>query len=70
MSPRWNWDSPTPLAASECALPPPPVPKSGGHTRLLRGGVPIPTTGETLSTLPTLCDRPLNTQHFRRFKLF
>jgi hypothetical protein len=22
MSPRWNWDSPTPLAASECALPP------------------------------------------------
>ncbi len=21
MSPRWNWDSPTPLAASECALP-------------------------------------------------
>jgi hypothetical protein len=20
MSPRWNWDSPTPLAASECAL--------------------------------------------------
>jgi hypothetical protein len=28
MSPRWNWDSPTPLAASECALP--PVPKGGG----------------------------------------
>ncbi len=22
MSPRWNWDSPTPFAASECALPP------------------------------------------------
>jgi hypothetical protein len=22
MSPRWNWDSPTPLAASEYALPP------------------------------------------------
>jgi hypothetical protein len=22
MSPRWNWDSPTPLAASECTLPP------------------------------------------------
>jgi hypothetical protein len=35
-----DWDFPTPLAASECALP--------------RGGVPIPTTGETLSTLPTL----------------
>jgi hypothetical protein len=28
MSPRWNWDSPTPLAASECALP--PGPKGGG----------------------------------------
>jgi hypothetical protein len=22
MSPRWNWDSPTPLAVSEYALPP------------------------------------------------
>ncbi len=22
MSPRWKWDSPTPLVASECALPP------------------------------------------------
>ncbi len=32
MSPRWKWDSPTPLAASECALP--PGPKGGGHTRL------------------------------------
>ncbi len=32
MSPRWNWDSPTPLAASECALPPDPW--VGGHTRL------------------------------------
>ncbi len=29
MSPRWNWDSPTPLAASECALP--PGPKGGGR---------------------------------------
>jgi hypothetical protein len=28
MSPRWNWDSPTPLAASEYALP--PGPKGGG----------------------------------------
>ncbi len=33
MSPRWNWDSPTPLAASECALPPGPK-GGGGHTRL------------------------------------
>ncbi len=72
MSPRWNWDSPTPLAASACALPP-PVPKGGGghqpgcsggggaqiqrpHARGVAGGGPhtIPTTGETLSTLPTL----------------
>ncbi len=22
MSPRWNWDSPNPSPASECALPP------------------------------------------------
>jgi hypothetical protein len=29
MSPRWNWDSSTPLAASECALP--PGPKGGGR---------------------------------------
>jgi hypothetical protein len=60
MSPRWNWDSPTPLAVSECALPP-PYQRVGGHTRLLlKGwGVPIPTTGKTLSTLPTLCIKPL-----------
>ncbi len=48
MSPRWNWDSPTPLAASECALP--PGPKGGGDTLACGyrgGGVPIPTTGET-----------------------
>ncbi len=60
MSPRWNWDSPTPLAASECA--PPPYQRVGGHTRLLLkggGGVPIPTTGETLSTLPTLWYEPI-----------
>jgi hypothetical protein len=55
MSPRWNWDSPTPLAASECALP---RTKGWGGTLACckRGaGVPIPTTGVTLSTLPTLC---------------
>ncbi len=43
MSPRWNWDSPTPLAAGECALPPrpkvggahsPAAKGVGGHTRL------------------------------------
>ncbi len=46
MSPRRNWDSPTPSLASDCA--PSPGTKGGGHTRLqVRGwGVPIPTTGE------------------------
>jgi hypothetical protein len=36
MSPRWNWDSPTPLAASECA--PPPHQRVGGPPRRLRKG--------------------------------
>ncbi len=47
MSPRRNWDSPTPSLASECA--PPRNLKGGGvHTHLrVRGwGVPIPKTGE------------------------
>ncbi len=36
MSPRWNWDSPTPLPASECALP--PGPKGGGaHSPTAKG---------------------------------
>jgi hypothetical protein len=36
MSPSWNWDSPTPLAASECALP--PGPKGGGaHSPAAKG---------------------------------
>jgi len=36
MSLRWNWDSPTPSAASECALP--PVPKGGGaHSPTAKG---------------------------------
>ncbi len=36
MSPRWNWDSPTPLAASECVSP--PVPKGGGaHSPAAKG---------------------------------
>jgi hypothetical protein len=36
MSPRWNLDSPTPLAASECALP--PGPKGGGaHSPAAKG---------------------------------
>jgi hypothetical protein len=36
MSPHWNWNSPTPLAASECALP--PGPKGGGaHSPAAKG---------------------------------
>jgi len=36
MSPCWNWDSPTPLATSECALP--PGPKGGGaHSPAAKG---------------------------------
>jgi hypothetical protein len=36
ISPRWNWDSPTPLAARECALP--PGPKGGGaHSPAAKG---------------------------------
>jgi hypothetical protein len=37
MSLGWNWDSPTPLAASECALP--PVPKGGGANSPAAKGV-------------------------------
>jgi hypothetical protein len=45
-SSRWNWDSPTPLAAGECAPPHPSV-RGGGHTRLrLKGwGSPISNEG-------------------------
>ncbi len=51
------WTLPTPL--SPASVPLPPEPKRGEHTRMrVRGwGVPIPTTGEKLSTLPTLCQR-------------
>ncbi len=44
MSLRWNWDSPTPLAASECALP--PGSKGGGHTRLRLKGWGSPNSNE------------------------
>jgi hypothetical protein len=53
MSPRRNWDSPTPSLACECA--PPPGTSGAGTLAGRLGGVPIPTTGEKLSTLPTLC---------------
>ncbi len=37
MSPRWNWDSPTPLAASECALPPDQRVGGGAHSPAAKG---------------------------------
>jgi hypothetical protein len=45
MSPRRNWDSPTPSLASECVLS---QPREGGKLACGRGGGPvrIPTTGE------------------------
>ncbi len=58
MSPRRNWDSPpTPLLPASVPLP--PEPGEGGQWGTLScgwgvGGVPIPTTGKKLSTLPTL----------------
>ncbi len=47
-SSRWNWDSPTPLAAGECA-PPPFGP--GGHTRLRLKGWGSPNSNEGTYTV-------------------
>ncbi len=52
MSPRRHWDSTSPSPANECALPPQ---TKGWEGTLKGGGDPNPTTGEKLSTLPTLC---------------
>ncbi len=52
MSPRRNWDSPTP-SISPASVPLSPDPK-GGSTLAQGwgvGGVPIPATGENLSKL-------------------
>ncbi len=56
MSPRWNWDSPTPLTASECALP--PAPKGGGaHSPAAKGmGESQFQRGEKRLALCLLCD--------------
>jgi hypothetical protein len=37
MSPRRNWDSPNPFAASECALPPGPKGGGGAHPPAPKG---------------------------------
>ncbi len=59
MSPRWNWDSPTPSLASECV--PLPEPKGGTlASELGVGGVPIPTTGEKAQHSAYSVVRPYN----------
>ncbi len=52
MSPRWNWDSPTPSLASECALP--PEPKGGGAHLLVGGGWGSPNSDDWRKSL-ALC---------------
>jgi hypothetical protein len=68
-SSRWNWDSPTPLAAGECA--PPPF-GTGGRAHSLAakgvGRVPIPTRGHTLWCsiyVSTLWSQPMSTDVHR-----
>ncbi len=55
MSPRWNWDSPTPSLASECA---PPPEQKGGPTRVrVRGwGSPNSDDWRKSVALWLLCD--------------
>ncbi len=48
-SSRWNWDSPTPLAAGECATP--PMVRGGGHTRLRLKGWGSPNSNEGTYTV-------------------
>jgi hypothetical protein len=48
-SSRWNWDSPTPLAAGECA--PTPFGPGGGHTRLRLKGWGSPNSNEGTYTV-------------------
>jgi len=73
MSPRWNWDSPTPLAASECALP--PGPKGGGaHSPAAKGvGKSQFQRLEKRLALCLLCDHvpcPTTTEGLGKFFLF
>jgi hypothetical protein len=55
-STRWNWDSPTPLAAGECAPPPPTLwSGGGGHTRLRERGWGSPNSDEGTFTVVLFC---------------
>ncbi len=62
MSLRWNWNSPTPSLASECA--PPPRTKGGGGAHspagMGLGESQFRRLKEKLSTLPTLWPVPLS----------
>ncbi len=58
MSPRRNWDSPTPSLASECTVPLPPESKGGGAHSPAGEGVgesQFRRLKKKLNTLPTLC---------------
>jgi hypothetical protein len=48
-SSRWNWDSPTPLAAGECA--PHPLVRGGGHTCVRLKGWGSPNSNEGTYTV-------------------
>jgi hypothetical protein len=52
MSPRWNWDSPTPSLASEYA--PPPRTKGGAHSPAGKGLGESQFRRQEKSTLATL----------------
>jgi hypothetical protein len=56
MSPRWNWDSPNPSLASECA-PPRGTTGGGAHSPVGDGlgESQFQRLEKKLSTLPTLC---------------
>ncbi len=58
MSPRRNWDSPTPSLASEC--PPTPNQRGGTHTRLRARGWGSPNSDDWRKSLALclLCDLP------------
>ncbi len=49
-SSRWNWDSPTPLAAGEC-VPPHPLVRGGGHTHLRLKGWGSPNSNQGTYTV-------------------
>ncbi len=66
MSPRRNWDSPTPSLASECA---PPPGSRGGHARLRVGGWGSPNSDDWRKSL-ALCLLCGGSNLFRRARSF